>query len=182
MFIHGRRSKNPKGSTVALVGVTLSLFFPKLFFRVYVSGCVVLTRKRFDTFSDVLLINKVHCLVLTEKARVCYFSLVVQIKGRAIVILGQRTTWIFVWTGFIEYIWKLTTVLTKCFHTLVLIVLLKIRKIIIHSNCSGSPSTETGQIKYTERLSSFFARIRNSFFNLVSFTNSKWRRRMTNKA
>ena len=92
MFIHGRRSKNPKGSTVALVGVTLSLFFPKLFFRVYVSGCVVLTRKRFDTFSDVLLINKVHCLVLTEKARVCYFSLVVQIKGRAIVILGQRTT------------------------------------------------------------------------------------------
>ena len=58
---------------MALVGVTLSLFFAKLFFRVYVSGCGVLTCILLDTFTDVLLINKVHCLVLTKKARSSFF-------------------------------------------------------------------------------------------------------------
>ena len=28
------------------------------------------------------IINKVHCLVLTKKASVCYFSLVIQITGK----------------------------------------------------------------------------------------------------
>ena len=37
------------------------------------SGCGVLTCILLDTFTDVLLINKVHYLVLTKKARLSFF-------------------------------------------------------------------------------------------------------------